>query len=65
MITDDDPSEHGPLDNCIKTMECFGQSCHMICVVSAIVLAFRAKIYPKLPHKRDKNSRLLTDDGDL
>ena len=65
MITDNDPSAHGPIDNYIRTMDCFGQSCHMICVFHAIVLVFHAKIYPKLPHKRGKNSRLLTDDGDL
>jgi hypothetical protein len=65
MLTDDDPSAHGPLDNCIKTMDCFSQSCHMLCVFHAIVMVFHKKIYPKLPHKRGKNVRLLTEDGDL
>lgn len=63
-LTDDDNAEWGPLDNCIKTMPCYGKATHMLCVFHALVMAFHEQVYPKLPHKRgDKHT--LTAEGDM
>lgn len=51
-LTDDDHAEHGPFDNLIKTMSCYSESTHMLCVFHAIVMSYHEKIYPKLPRKR-------------
>ena len=52
FLTDNDVAEHGPLDNCIQTMQCYALYIHMLCVFHAIVMAYHDKVYPKLPHKR-------------
>ena len=63
-LTDDDSSEHGPLDNVIRTMFCYASSKHMLCVFHAIVMAYFEQVHPKLPHKRTKKKE-LTDDGEI
>ena len=50
-LTDDDMSEHGPFDNCIKTMDCYRRSRHMLCVFHALVMEYSKQVYPHLPHR--------------
>ena len=63
-LTDDDTSEHGPLDNVITTMSCYSLSKHMLCVFHAIVMAYFEQVHPKLPHKK-KNKKELTSNGEI
>ena len=63
-LTDDDSSEHGLLDNVIRTMSRYASSKHMLCVLHAIVMAYFEQVHPKLPHKRTKKKE-LTDDGEI
>ena len=62
-LTDDDLSAHGPFDNCIKTMQCYRRSTHMLCVFHALVMAFYEQIYPKLPHQGTGKKKKLTKRG--
>ena len=64
-LTDDDVDEHGPFDNCIKTMNCYSKSTHMLCVFHAVVQPFYENIYPKLPHRGVEKSKKLTKEGKL
>ena len=68
-LTDDDDAEHGPFDNCIKTMTCFNESYHMLCVFHALVMAFNEQVHPKLPRKSGKGKsnrgKDLSDVGEL
>ena len=63
FLTDDDVAEHGLLDSCIKIMQCYAISNHMLCVFHAVVMSYHEKVYPKLPHKRGSKKKLLTDAG--
>ena len=65
LFLTDDVAERGPLDSCIKTMACYSYSTHMLCVFHGIVMAFHKKVYPKLPHKRGSNKKILTEKGEL
>ena len=62
-LTDDDEAEWGPLDDAIKTIDCWKKSKHMLCNFHALTLAFFEKIHPKLPHKRGGTKRELTKVG--
>jgi hypothetical protein len=64
-LTDDDLSEHGPFDNCIKTIDCYSLSTHMLCVFHALVMKYYEQVYPKLPHQGSKNKKKLTRAGKL
>ena len=63
-ITDDDIAEWGPLDNCIRTMECYSESCHMLCVFHAVVMAYKEQVHRLLPHQTGDKYK-LTDIGEL
>ena len=55
VITDDDRSQYGPLENCVATLECYAESKHMLCVFHAVAMGFYETIRPKLPHPRGRN----------
>ncbi len=52
VLTDDDKSEHGPLDSLIASSPIYKKSKHMLCIFHAIVQTFQKEIYPKLPSQR-------------
>ena len=56
-LTDDNLSEHGPLDNFVKTMDCYKLSTHMSCVLHALVMAFYKQVYLNLPHRGKSNGK--------
>jgi hypothetical protein len=58
-LTDDDRSEHGPLDNLISSGSIFVNSIHMLCIFHALYKPFQEDIVPLLPKKGDK----VTDEG--
>ena len=62
-LTDDDEAEWYPLDDAIKTIDCWKKSKHMLCNFHALTLAFFEKICPKLPHKRGGTKRELAEIG--
>jgi hypothetical protein len=62
-LTDEDNAEYGPFDNCVKTMDCYEKSTHMLCVFHALVMTFHEEVYPKLPHKRG-NKKELSEVGE-
>ncbi|KAL7543722.1 hypothetical protein ACHAXR_013004 [Thalassiosira sp. AJA248-18] len=55
-LTDDDNAEWGAFDNCIKTMNCYQDSTHMlcVCVFHALVMGYHEQIHPHLPRKQKK-----------
>ena len=57
FLTDDDISEHGPLDSLIATDESYGRSKHMLCMFHAIVMKFTEDVYPYLPKKKTRNKQ--------
>lgn len=61
-LTDDDPSEFGPLDTLIATSDVWSRSRHMLCIFHALVKAFHEQIFPLLP-KTSGQSRKLTKKG--
>ena len=62
FLTDDDDAMHGTLDNCIETLKHYSKARHMLCVFHAIVMAFKEKVNPKLPHK---SKHELTEEGEM
>lgn len=65
-LTDDDQSEYGPFENSIKTIDCYSESTHMLCVFHAVVMAFYEKVYPHLPNNGKKGAaKKLTPVGEL
>ena len=63
-LTDDDPAVHGPLDMIFETDPCYSAT-HMLYVFRGLVIQFQEKVYPKLPHKRGKQNKLLTKNGEI
>lgn len=62
-LTDDDKTEYGPFENCIKTNEFYEDSTHMLCIFHAIVKAYHERVYPLLPARNKGGKRLLTKLG--
>jgi hypothetical protein len=62
-LTDDNIAEWGPLDDCINTMGCWGQSRHMLCMFHALTMQYFEKIYKKLPGRGKGAGRKLSDVG--
>ena len=62
-VTDDDVSAHGPFDCLIKTMSCYTNCVHILCVFHGLIMVFHTEVYPLLPHRR--GSKLLTKKGQL
>lgn len=58
-LTDDDRSEHGPLDNLILSRLIFINALHMLCMFHALYKPFQEEIVPMLPKNGDK----VTEDG--
>lgn len=63
-LTDDDNAEYGPLDNCIASLPHYENAKHMLCIFHAIVMAFHKSVYKKLPHRKVKDERKLTQKGE-
>ena len=63
FLTDDDISEHSPLDSLILTDACFKLSKHMLCMFHAIVMGFAEYVYPYLNKSRGK--RKLTKKAEV
>ena len=59
-LADDNMSEHGPLNNCINTMDCYRLSRHMLCVFHMLVMDYSKHFYPYLPHRGSKRNGKLT-----
>jgi hypothetical protein len=62
-LTDDDKSEHGPLDNLIATSDHWNKSHHMLCIFHSIVKAFHEQVHPLLPAQTRDKKRKLTKRG--
>ena len=62
-LTDDDEAEWGPLDDAIKTIDCWKKYKHVLCNFHALTLAFFEQIHLKLPHKCGGTKRELTKVG--
>ena len=45
----DDTAEWGPLEDCIKTVSCWKESLHMLCMFHALKLVYYGFFHPKLP----------------
>ena len=58
VLTDDDPSEWGPLEDCIKTLPYWKDTVHMLCLFHALTLVFYERIHPQLPRKSGKITNL-------
>ena len=57
-VTDNDVSAHGPIDCLIKTMSCYTNCVHILCVFHGLIMVFHTEVYPLLPHRQ--GSKLLT-----
>ena len=55
-LTDEDQSEYGSFENCIKSMEIYKDSLLMLCTFHAIWKPFKERIYPLLPYENGKLS---------
>ena len=63
VATDDDVSAHGLFDCLIKTMSCYANCVHILCVFHGLIMVFHTEVYPLLPHKR--GTKLLSKKGQL
>ena len=59
FVSDDDPAEHGPLDNCISSMNCYNNAKHNLCVFHAVVMLFQKKVCP-LFRKDRRDKKIVT-----
>ena len=64
VLTDDDSSSYGALNDVKILDNCWEGVVHMLCVFHALVMAFHKTVWPKLPHKRN-NPYELTKKGKL